>query len=396
MLQIDPGHPAGDPAEHLVGDGIGLAGDGGGVIADGAAPQDRLVVLFQVRHGADVHHHLIHAHPAQHRAGHTVDLHDALAAAEEPGVAVGVAGAQGGDPQRLVCNELAPVADRLPGLHLFDHAHHGLEGHHRAELPKPHLIAGVVAVEDDAGACHAALPGQPFRPIRVQHDPGGVVTVHQRRFLPGILQGVERLDEQGVLLGGVGDVFGTGVVCHREMLEQTGHFQPRQGADRQHLPDGSVKVRAQGKADAPHAGVRLQVDLYLSAGGKGSGAQRLCLCHGIACHGDVVGDEGGSVTGLHVSQHQNGQGLPAFAQLHRLGKAAHCQPCGAFLRKDAGALHRTVTVAVCLYHGTQGQVPGACLDDAEIIAQGIEVDLCPDMFFKGLGLHALPLPFLIL
>ena len=51
------------------------------------------------------------------------------------------------------------VRKRLTGLHFLDHAHHGLEGHHRPELPKAHLVAGVVAVEDDAGANRIKIGG---------------------------------------------------------------------------------------------------------------------------------------------------------------------------------------------------------------------------------------------
>ena len=52
------------------------------------------VALVDVRDTGHIHHHLIHADPAQHRAGRAVDLHDALAAAELAGVAIGVAGAE--------------------------------------------------------------------------------------------------------------------------------------------------------------------------------------------------------------------------------------------------------------------------------------------------------------
>ena len=214
MVAVDAGHAAGHAAQHFIRDGIGLAGDGLGSVAHGAAPQDGFVVLLHLRHVRHIHHHLVHAHPAQHRAGYAVDLHDALAAAQKPGVAVGVAGAQGGHLGGLFGGETAAVAGALAGLHLLDHAHHGLEGHHRAETAKAHLIAGVVAIQDDAGAGHAALPGQALGPVRVQHDAGGVVAVHQLRFPPGGFQGVEGLHEQAVLLGGVSNVVLADVIGH--------------------------------------------------------------------------------------------------------------------------------------------------------------------------------------
>ena len=79
---------------------------------------------------------------------------------------------RGGYLGGLFGGEAAAVAGALAGLHLLDHAHHGLEGHHRPELPKAHLVAGVVAVEDDAGDVYKrqALCSVPaFLRRRVQH-----------------------------------------------------------------------------------------------------------------------------------------------------------------------------------------------------------------------------------
>ena len=90
---------------------------------------------------------LVHADPAQHRAGSALDLHDALAAAQQTGVAVGVPGAEGGDLGGLFGGEVASVAGRLAGLHLLYHADDGLQLHHRAENAEAHLVAGVEAVE---------------------------------------------------------------------------------------------------------------------------------------------------------------------------------------------------------------------------------------------------------
>ena len=105
VVEVDAGHAAGHAAQHLVGNGVGLAGDGLGGITDGAAPQDGFVALADVRDVGHIHHHLVHAHPAQHRAGLAVDLHDALAAAQLAGVTVGIAGAQGGHQRGLFGGE---------------------------------------------------------------------------------------------------------------------------------------------------------------------------------------------------------------------------------------------------------------------------------------------------
>ena len=40
-----------------------------GAVADGAAPEDGLIALLHIGHGGDIHHELVHADPAQHRAG---------------------------------------------------------------------------------------------------------------------------------------------------------------------------------------------------------------------------------------------------------------------------------------------------------------------------------------
>ena len=187
MFEVDAGHPAGDPAEHLVGNGIGLAGDVLGAVADGAAPEDGLVALLHIGHGGDIHHELVHADPAQHRAGDAVDFYDALAAAQQAGVAVGVAGAEGGHSGGGFGGEAPAIAGGLARLQLLDHADHGLEFHDRAELPEADFVAGVEAVQNDAGAGHAGRGDRAAGPVGMEHDPGGVVAVDERRLLPGSL-----------------------------------------------------------------------------------------------------------------------------------------------------------------------------------------------------------------
>ena len=75
----------------------------------------------------------------------------------------------------------------------------------------------------------------------------------------------------------------------------------------------------------------------------------------------MVLDQGRRVAGLHMAQHQNGQGQPALAQLHGLSQAAHGQPGGTLFRKNAGALHGAVAVAVGLDHCAQRQGTGTGL-----------------------------------
>ena len=173
----------------------------------------------------------------------------------------------------------------------------------------------------------------------------------------------------------------------KKVLEQARDPEAGQAADFQHPGQRGVKVGAERKADAAHAGVGLQVDLHPAACGHSSIAQGLGLRCRVAGHRDMVLDQGRRVAGLHMAQHQNGQGQPALAQLNGLSQAAHGQPGGTLFRKNAGALHGAVAVAVGLDHCAQRQSTGTGLDRAEIMAKGFEVDLGPDMFFKGLGLH---------
>ncbi len=88
-----------------------------------------------------------------------------------------------------------------------------------------------------------------------------------------------------------------------------------------------------------------------------------------------------------MAQNQDGQSLPVLTQLHGLGQAAHGQPGGTLLRKNAGTLHGAVAVAVGLDHCAQRQGTGPGFDGPEIMPKGIEVDLGPDVFFKRLSLH---------
>lgn len=51
--------------------------------------------------------------------------------------------------------------------------------------------------------------------------------------------------------------------------------------------------------------------------------------------------------------------------------------------QNAGTLHSAVAVAVGLDHRAQRQVAGPGFDGPEVMPQGIEVDLGPDVFSKG-------------
>ena len=208
------------------------------------------------------------------------------------------------------------------------------------------------------------------------------------------LERMERSDEQCVLLRGVGNVLFGGVVGHREVLEQAGHLKARQLTHSQHFADGGIKIGAQGKADAAHAGICLEVDLYSAACLYGSSGKVLRLFGGVARYGDILVDEGLGVLRLNMAQNKDGQSLPVLTQLHGLGQAAHCQPCCTLLRKNAGTLHSAVAIAVGLDHRAQRQVTGPGFDGPEVMPQGIEVDLGPDVFFKRLFLHDL-FPFLV-
>ena len=255
------------------------------------------------------------------------------------------------------------------------------------ELAEAYFVAGVEAVQDDAGAGHAGSRDLTLGPLRVEHDPGGVVAVDQRRLLPGGLQGLVSADKELILLVCIRNVLGAVVIRHGEVLEQAGHMEAGQGASFQHFRNGLVEVGAERKADAAHTGVGLEVDVHLPARGHGGGAQRLGLRQGVTGGGDVVLDEGGGELRLHMAQDEDGQGPARPPQLHGLGKAADGQPHGPLLGEDAGALDRAVAVAVGLDDGAEGQTARPLLHGAEVGAQSVEVDLGPDVFFKIRCLH---------
>ena len=121
------------------------------------------------------------------------------------------------------------------------------------------------------------------------------------RLVPGGFQRFKGLHEQSVLLGSVGDILLGGIIGHREVLEQAGHFQPGQFTHGQHLADGGVKVGAQGKTDASHAGVGLEVDLHPSACLYGCSGKVLRLLGGVAGRRDIFVDKGLGVFRLHMA-----------------------------------------------------------------------------------------------
>ena len=125
-------------------------------------------------------------------------------------------------------------------------------------------------------------------------------------LVPGCRQGAAGLHKEPVLLGGVGNVFLGGVIGHREVLEQAGHFQAGQGAGGDGLGNGSIKIGAQSKADAAHAGIHSQMHFDPAPGGLCGLAQGFGLRQGVAGRGDIVTDEGGSVCGLHMAQNEDG------------------------------------------------------------------------------------------
>ena len=58
------------------------------------------------------------------------------------------------------------------------------------------IIAGVEAVEDDAGTSHAAGAGQAGGPVGVEHHPGGVVAVDDGRLKTGLGKALTGPDEE--------------------------------------------------------------------------------------------------------------------------------------------------------------------------------------------------------
>lgn len=125
------------------------------------------------------------------------------------------------------------------------------------------------------GACHAVGAGQSGGPVGVEHHPGGVVAVDDGRLKTGIGKALIGPDEELVLLAGISHAVGAVVVGHSKVLEQTGHVQTRQAAGIQHPGQRRVKVGAERKTDAAHAGVGLEVDFDLPAGAQAASLRAL-------------------------------------------------------------------------------------------------------------------------
>ena len=211
--------------------------------------------------------------------------------------------------------------------------------------------------------------------------------MEQRRLAAGRFQSLICPDEICVLLGGVGDVLRGGVVGHGKMLEHSRHGEAGQPADGRHLVDGLLKIGAECKPDPPHAGVGGQMHLDLASGGDGGLAHGAGLLGRIAGSGQIVFDQFRRVGGLDVAKDQDGLTDPGAAELFGLGQTADGKPCRTFLREHPGTLDGTVAVAVGLDDGAERQTADLLPDDPEIGAQGVEVDLGPDVFFKGMILH---------
>ena len=171
-----------------------------------------------------------------------------------------------------------------------------------------------------------------------------------------------------------------------KVLEQAGHLQGPAGGRRPAIsPDGLVKIRAEGKADAAHAGVRLEMDLHPAARCAGRFAQSLGLFQRVAGRRDVVPDEvGGARWRRHGPESGWAGSRPACRSCNASARQLHGQPGRPLLGKDPGTLHGPVAVAVGLDDGAEGQLPGPLLDRPEILPQGVQINLGPDVFFKNL------------
>ena len=235
--------------------------------------------------------------------------------------------------------------------------------------------------------------GQSGGPVGVEHHPGGVVAVDDGRLKTGLGKALIGPDEEFVLLAGISHAVGAVVVGHSKVLEQARHLQPRQAAHLQHPGQRRVKVGAERKTDAAHAGVGLEVDFDFSADSAGGLAEGLGLGQGVAGGGDVLLDEDGYTARLHMAQNEDGQRQPGFAQLTGFRQTAHSQPRGPLFSKDLGTLYGTVAVAVGFDDSAQRHLPGPGLHGAEVVAQGVKVYLGPDVFFKCGHLHGLCPPF---
>ena len=245
-------------------------------------------------------------------------------------------------------------------------------------------MVGRIAVEQDARADHIVVS------LGVVQGSGTGAAVTKLKgaapFLQGVEDGVVALDlHEGVFRAGVGV---------GEVLEQTLHFQAGLVVHGLQLIRGGVQVFQGAKdAQAAHAGVRLQVAAELFA--QLHGLVRKALGHFQAVNGlgDVVVNQLIGILHWRIAQHQDGAFDAGVSELFRLVQAGHGQVVRPQGFQLLGHRHGTVTVGVGLDQADEFAVGRTLPQEAVVVCQAIEMDLCPGSSSLFCHVHSLPFYF---
>ena len=170
------------------------------------------------------------------------------------------------------------------------------------------------------------------------------------------------------------------------MLEDAADRKARQSIQRLDLTDGLLETRAYRKADAAHTGVDFNMNFYPHPGLHSSGRKRLGVLRGEAGGGNIILRQRCSVGRVGITQNQDGYRNAMVAQMMPLAQAAYRKTGNACLLYRLGGGYVTVAVGIGLDNGADrpaDRLPDVC----EIVAQCIQIDLSPAMFFK-LHIHS--------
>ena len=362
---IDSGDPAADAGDKLIVKAVGGSGDllHGDPLLAVAAHQHHLIVDADIRNAGDIHHHLIHADPAQDGGLFAPDQNMEFSG-QVPAVAVGIAHGDGGHGGGTGGGIGAAIAD-LPagrqGFHMGDTAEPG-QGRLQLQQIGRNLAAGIQAVGDDAGAHHFIMA------VKI-HQAGGVVQVADG---DGNAPAFQHLTEPVKLLGlgfGPGQV---GAVGGGKMAENALGMKAGQ------VGDSRAQVRLcfrHLKADAAHAGVHGEMEMGRQADGLGGSGQGQGILPAVDGGTDILHNSGGEGLYGGVAQDQNGGPQAGPPQFHGFQHGADAEK-GALLFQKPGDGDGTVAIGIGLDDRHDGNT-GFLGNGIKIPGNGIQVDPHP-------------------
>ena len=359
---VDPGDPAADTGDKLIVEAACGSGDllHGDLLLAVAAHQNNLVIDGNIRDTGDIHHHLIHADPAQNGGLPSPDQHMELTG-QAPAVAVGVAHGDGGDGGGTGGGEGAAVADfpsGRQGLHMGDPAEPG-QGRLQLQQVRGDLAAGIHAIGDDAGADHFIVAAE-------IHQTGGVVQMPDGDMDIALLQKIAEPVEQLCLPFCPAQI---GTVSRGKVAENTLGMEAGQGGDL--CADVGILLRHL-KTDAAHAGIHREVELGGQTDGLGGIGQGQGILPAVNGGADILHDGGGEGLDGGMAQDQNGGAQTGPTQFHGFQHGADTEK-GAFALQQPGHLNGTVAIGIGLDDGHDGNT-GLPADPVKVPGNGIQID----------------------